>query len=82
MTAIKRPSGKSISTDCKLFPDAPFSDNRLEFLFLRIFGISISFLPEIYFPVRDDLDLCSWAGGPAKVTSPPYLPAPGPRSMT
>ena len=80
--AIKQPSGISISMDFKLLPCAPFKESRLPCPFLRVFGIFICLFPDKYFPVRDLFDLYNSFGTPEKVTIPPFLPAPGPKSIT
>ena len=45
-------------------------------------GISIDFLPERYKPVIDLFDFKISFGVPEYVISPPFLPAPGPMSIT
>ena len=45
-------------------------------------GISIDFFPERYKPVIDFFDFKISFGVPEYVISPPFLPAPGPMSIT
>ena len=73
--------GNLTSIFFKLFPDAPYNDINFPFPFLLFLGKSISFLPEIYGPVIDFLDLIISSGVPEKITLPPFSPAPGPKSI-
>ena len=80
--AIKLPNGISILIFFKLFPDAPFKISFLLFPLRLLEGIFIAFFPERYFPVIDFFDFKISFGVPENVISPPFLPAPGPISIT
>ena len=80
--AIKRLKGISILIPFRLFPEAPFKTNFLPWMPSLRLGISIDFLPERYKPVIDLFDFKIFFGVPEYVISPPFLPAPGPISIT
>ena len=80
--ATKRLKGISMLIPFRLLPDAPFKTSFLFWIPSLRFGISIDFFPERYWPVIDLFDFKIFFGVPEYVISPPFLPAPGPISIT
>ena len=80
--ATKRARGISILIPFRLLPDAPFKTSFLFWMPSLRLGISIDFSPERYNPVIDFFDFKISFGVPEYVISPPFLPAPGPMSIT
>ena len=80
--AINMPSGSVKSTFLRLFSQHPVIVIQLFFPYLLLaFGTSIFMAPERNIPVIPLFDFITSSGVPAEMTSPPYLPAPGPMSM-
>ena len=83
VTQVRRPMGISAVTFCRLFSVAPTMRIVLPFSGARrLVGSGICRVPERYCPVRL-LGLARMSSGvPLAMTSPPWMPAPGPMSTT
>ena len=66
----------------RLFARAPTTEIVFPLPARRVSGTGIESSPERYFPVSDRGKRTSSAAFPSPTTSPPWIPAPGPRSTT
>ena len=80
VTHTNIPRGISTSISLRLFSRAPFTTSHCSPQSLRLVGMSITFLPDKYWPVREADDFMIFWGDPNAITFPPSAPAPGPRS--
>ena len=81
VTTISVPRGKSMSTFFRLLPDAPFIVIFFPLPFLLFSGMVMLRVPLRYSPVMVGCFISSF-GVPWNTTSPPFLPALGPMSIT
>jgi hypothetical protein len=82
VTAVRQPSGKRAVTFCRLFARAPTTVIAFPLPARRWAGTGIVSSRERYFPVSDRGKRASSSAVPSPTTSPPWTPAPGPRSTT
>ena len=79
---VKSPTGNFKFTPFKLFPSALIISRKPLLGSCRLVGIKIFFSPERYCPVSESLSFEIFLGVPEHTILPPWIPAPGPISMT
>ena len=80
VTSTIFPSGNFTLIFFRLCSDTPFSSTNLPLPLRRVSGIGMTFLPDKYCPVMEFGEFLTSSGVPFAMTSPPWIPAPGPIS--
>ena len=82
VTQVKVPKGMDTSMSFRLFSAAPRTVRTWPLPSRRVSGTAMYRLPERYWPVREAGFAMTSSGVPAATIWPPWIPAPGPTSMT